>query len=283
MNRRAVWVMGIVIWGLLLHSGGVVGGGLYFGLPFYSLDLEGTFTQAPDALEGATAALEDALLDLGLSPIELEEIHEAFADAVDAVEETLQGVPTLVPVPMIGGAIEISLPMHIIDSVRVTGGLLNDSLLRSLARIAGTEIPKPLFEADFDLEELALSGSTTVDLAFSSWMLSTELVKRFDLLVLGFVLGGGLDLIGGEIRPLVDIELPAEYRDGVDDALAALHLDELTWSTVAMHAVLGVELGPPFLRVYGDLRVILPLSQRVSWWEVRVADFAGVVGIAILF
>jgi len=159
--------------------------------------------------------------------------------------------------------------------------LLNEGLVRDLADLAGTEIPEPLFQADFDSPEFA--GSATIDVAFSSWMLSTDVVKRLDALVLALTLGAGVDLIRGEIRPVVNLDIPPTYEDDIAAVLAALHLDELAWSTFAVHGVIGFEIGPPFLRLYGDVRLLLPLSELASWWDLRAAGWAAVLGVVIQF
>ena len=67
------------------------------------------------------------------------------------------------------------------------------------------------------------------------------------------------------------------------DALAALRIDEFAWSVFAAHATIGFEVGLPFLRLYGDVRFLLPLSHGESWWGVQVGGFAGLLGFAILF
>ena len=178
-------------------------------------------------------------------------------------------------------SIEVSLPLILIDGLRFTGGLLNENLIRGIAQLAGAEIPEPLFQAEFDSPEF--TGAATLDVALSSWMLSTDLVKRFDALIFALTLGAGVDLIGGEIRPIVDLDVPTEFEDEAAATLAALRLDELTWSTFAVHGVIGFEIGPPFLRLYGDVRFLLPLSESASWWNLRAAGWAAVLGVVIRF
>jgi hypothetical protein len=281
MKRRLLRVSAATICGILIHAASAVAGGVTFGVPVYVLDLSGTLDRIPIAVEGAFAAVEGALIDLGVPPADLDEIRDRIDETLDQVDGFAQTFPPLLPVPLLGGTIEISLPLIVVDSLRFTGGVLSDGLLRGVARLAGTEIPQPLLDATFDSG--GFSGTATIDAAFSSWMLSTDVVKRFDVLVLALTLGGGIDLMRGEIRPLVDLEVPAQFEDGVAGALAALHLDELTWSTFAVHGVVGLEIGPPFLRIYGDVRFLLPLSEAASWWDLRLGGLAAVLGVVIRF
>jgi len=225
--------------------------------------------------------VEGALIDLGVPPAGLDELRDRIDETLDQVDDFAQTLPPLLPIPLLGGTVEISLPLIVVDSLRLTGGLLSDGLLRGVVRLAGADIPQPLFDVTFDSEGFA--GQATIDIAFSSWMLSTDVVKRFDVLVLALTLGGGIDLVQGEIRPLVDLDVPSEFEDGAAGALAALHLDELAWSAFAVHGVIGFELGPPFLRIYGDVRFLLPLSEAADWWDLRLGGLAAVLGVVIRF
>jgi hypothetical protein len=173
------------------------------------------------------------------------------------------------------------LPLLIIDGIRISGGWLSGNLIRSIAGIAGVEIPQPL--ADFDLEIGEYPGNVTADLDFSAWAVSTEVVKRFDLLILALDFGAGVDLLGGEILPRISYNLPPEMTAGVANALNELHLDELAWSSFAIHGMMGFELGPPFLRLYGDVRWMIPLSQAEEWWEIRVGPVSALLGFVIRF
>jgi len=283
MIQRAVRGVGLGAMIAALLASAAVAGGLTGGLPFYTLDLSSTYTQIPMAMEDASSVLADALAGMGFSPVELAAILEGFDEATGAVEETLGALPNLVPIPLIGGGFEIGLPLSIIDGLRFSGGFLGDSLIRRLAEAAGSPIPQPLLHVLFDVDELALAGSASVDIEFSSWMLSTEIVKRLDLLLLGFTLGGGIDIIRGRVTPILDIDVPTEYQAALSDALAALRIDEFSWSSFAAHVGVGFEVGLPFLRLYGEVRFLLPMSQAESWWGVRVGGFAGLVGFVILF
>jgi len=283
MILRAARVTAIALGMVILSAAIAVAGGLYLGLPCYTLDLSATFARVPVAMNDATAAIGEALSDMGFSPLEIAVILDGFEEASDAVEVGLPAFPTLVPVPLIGGGIEIGLPLLVIDGLRFTGGGLADSMIRAVAEVAGSPIPQPLFDVLIDVDEIALEGNASMDIEFSSWMLSTEAVKRFDLLLLGVTLGGGLDVIHGRVTPILDIDVASDYASAVSDTLAALRLDEIFWSAFAAHVGIGFEVGLPFLRLYADLRFLMPLSQNESWWSVRVGSFSGLFGFAILF
>jgi len=281
MKNRLLRASAAAVCGVLLHAAAVAAGGVTFGFPIATLDVSGPLARLPVAIDAAYAEVESALIDLGLTPADLVEIREQVDETLDQIDGFAQALPPFLPVPMVGGTIEVSLPLIVVDALRFTGGLLNEGLVRGIARLAGAEILEPLFHAEFDSPEFA--GAATLDVALSSWMLSTDVVKRFDALVLALTLGAGVDLIGGEIRPIVDVEVPTEYEDDAAAALAALRLDELTWSTFAVHGVIGFEIGPPFLRLYGDVRCLLPVSESASWWNLRAAGWAAVLGMVIRF
>jgi len=281
MKERLLHAFAGVICGLLAHAVVASAGGVTFAVPMYTLDLSGAMAQVPVAVEAAFAGVEGALIDYGLAPEEVDEIRDRVDESLVQIEELWQTVPPLLPMPLLGGTIEFSLPLVIVDSLRFTGGMLNDDLLRGVAQWVGTEIPEPLVDETFDMD--GFTGGALIDVAFSSWMLSTDVVKRFDLLVLAVTLGGGVDLVRGELRPLVDLDLPPEWDDAADDALAALHIDEFAWSSFAVHGVLGFEVGPPFLRLYADIRFILPVSSTTGWWDLRVGGLAAVLGVVIRF
>ena len=281
MKHRLIRAPAAAVCGVLLYVASVAAGGITLGLPIATLDISGPLTQLPIAVDAVFAEIESALIDLGFTPVDLLEIHEQIDETLEQIGEFTQALPPFFPVPMLGGTIEFSLPLILVDGLRFTGGLVNEGLVRWVASLTGTQIPEPLLDVAFDSPEF--TGSATIDVALSSWMLSTDVVKRFDALVLALTLGAGVDLIRGEIRPAVEIDIPPAYEDDVAAALAALRLDELAWSTFAVHAVIGLEIGPPFLRLYGDIRYLLPLSEAASWWDLRAAGWAAVLGVVIRF
>lgn len=281
MRQRTVRTTAIVICTLLLSGLSVAAGGVYLGVPIFTLDLSATLTQVPVAVNGAFDALEATFIDLGVPPAELGEIRAQLDDALTGIEDFTSEFPAWIPVPLIGGGIEFGLPLLVIDGIRISGGLLSENLVRSISSMAGFEIPQPL--ADFDLDIGEYEGNVTANLEFSAWALSTEVVKHLDLLILALNLGAGLNLVGGEITPQITYDLPSEMEAGVAAALNALHLDELAWSAFALHAMIGFEVGPPFLRLYGDVRWTVPLSQAEGWWGIRLGPLAGLLGFVIRF
>ncbi len=281
MRRVLLGLAVALLCGVLVPAATAVGGGITFAAPIATLDLTGALDRLPIAVDSAFLAIEGALVDFGMTPADLAEIRERIDQTLEQIDGVAGTFPPLLPVPMFGGTIEVSLPLIVVDSFRLTGGLLTDGMLRGIARLAGTEIPEPLLSIVFDGE--GIDGGVAVDAALSASMLSTDVVKRFDALVLALTLGAGIDLIRGSIRPIVELDLPAEYADEAAAALTAAHLDGMTWSTFAAHAAIGFEIGPPFLRLYGDIRFFLPISRSAGWWDLRAGSLAAVLGVVIRF
>ena len=282
MRRRTLAAGTLLGVALLLASVACAhAGGLGFGPFVYTIDVTGTFAKVPAAAEAAFDALDGAFADFGVPQTDRDAIRQGLEEGLDAFEETLDFLPTLLPVPLLAGSIEISLPLIIVDGVRFSVAFLSDGLLRGVVDLAGLSIPSPLVEVDFD--EDGLSGGFEGDLAFSSWAVATELTKRLDVLVAALTLGVGVQMVGGEATPSVEIDVPAELADGVSEAIAALHLDGFTWSAFAIHASIGVEIGPPFLRLGAEIRVVLPVSATSGWWAVRVGGIGGSLGMVIRF
>ncbi len=264
MSSRRGFLSGVVL--LLSLSGGALGSGIAIGVHGFTLDLSVALARAPQAVEAALTAV-------GVP-------EEEIAQAIGEMEEGLAEVPTLVPVPLLGGSIEIGLPLVVIDGVRLSGGFLDDRLTRGIAGLLGIGIPAPLAEGTFGEGEGA--GTYSADLSFSTFFLSAEAVKRVDLVLLGFVLGLGLDVVQGEVTPLLEVDVPGHEAE-VEAALAALHLDELRWSAFALHGGVGIELGPPFLRLFAEARFLLPLGGPTGFWGLTVGDLGFSLGMVIHF
>jgi len=276
--RRAIAVAVCLTMVGTLHA---IAGGLYGVTPFYTLDLSETFERLSIAGENAFSAMESLLSDLGVPPAELAAIHDEFSEVMLGIKSQTAQFPAILPVPLLGAGIELRLPLVLIDAVRLSGGFLTDALIRSGAQLASLEIPDPLVDAAFEFG--TYSGSVVADLAFSSWMLSTEAVKRFDLLVMALDLGAGVDLIHGRVDVPIGLDVPVHLESGMADAIDALHLDGLHWSSFAIHGTLGFEIGLPFLRLYGDIRWLIPVGQTEEWWGIHVAPIAGMIGFVIRF
>jgi hypothetical protein len=276
-------VLGLAL-GLLIAfctGGGVAAGGLEFGPTFYTLDLSEAFSRVSIAAADAFDAVDIALADLGFSPAERTEIRTGLDEGLATVEETLEGAPTTLPVPLLGGSFEIGLPLLVIDGVRVSFALVSDAVIRAVAGMAGLEIPEPLFQEEIDEPEF--QASVRGDIEFSTWRASTELVKRFDGLLAALDLALGVHVLRGVIEPLVEYDVPAELTGAVGDGLAALHLDGLTWTSFGLHASVGLEIGPPFFRLGASLRFDLPISTSSGWWGIGVAGIGGRAGIRIRY
>lgn len=281
MRRRALpWLMAMLV-GLLLGSTAAAGG-LYLAVPIVSLDLTSAWSRVPLAAESAFDLLLASLVDAGIPPGDLFGIEQGFDDILSDIEEVADTGPPWIPLPLLGGGLEFRLPFVVIDGLRFSGGLMTDRMIRSLAGALGQEVPRPLVDV-----EIGIGSDTarlTADVAFSAWAMSTEVVKRLDLLVFAVNLGAGVGVMGGRISPTVGhTGLPTVVVPGVENALAALHLDEMTWSAFTVHGMIGLELGLPFLRLYGDVRWALPLSVRDSWWGLRPGPITAMMGLVIRF
>ena len=241
--------------------------GISVGSPFYLIDLSRAVAKVPGVAADVLAELE---------------VPESDAAGILAdVEATLADFPTILPVPLLGGALEISLPFDVIDTVRLSAGILNDGLVRGIADLLGAEIPQPLIDQEWS--EPGFQGAVTADVSFSTSWVSVEAIKRFDLVFLGIDLGLGLDRMEGKITPTVEPEVPPDYEDRIFAAVDALHLGGLTWSSLGVHGLIGFELGPPFLRLALDGRVYLPFSQTTGWWGIEVGDWGWTLGLVVRF
>ncbi len=147
--------------------------------------------------------------------------------------------------------------------------------------VAGIDIPQPLLNETLDVGDD--TASLTADVAFSTWMISVDAVKRLDLVFLGADFFLGADVLWGSVTPSVEVDVPEAWDEGVAAALEALHLDEISWSALGLHAGIGFELGLPFLRLYAEGRFVLPISLTNSWWNLHAGGLAGALGMVIRF
>jgi hypothetical protein len=270
----AVLLSGMIV--LAAHAGG-----LFFGPEVYSLDLQGAFGQVPSAAQDAFAVFEQALTDQGATQEEIDEIESGFQDALAQLEATISTAPTQVPVPLLAGGFDVGLPLVVIDGIRFSFGLLTDGMLREVASWAGIGVPAPLVDASIDLGEE--TATVTGDVGFVTWSAALDAVKRLDLWIAAFDLFAGCGLTQGRIDPSISVEVPAAWTDAAEGALDALRLDGLTWSAFSLHGGVGLELGLPFLRLYVDVKFVLPLGQSSGWWNLRVGQWAGALGMVIRF
>jgi len=256
-------------------------GGISFGVPFYTVDLTETLVRIPVIVDDSLDALDLWLQDLGMPTTEIDtllgDINNSIADFISNIEELSI---TSFPIPLVGGSIEFGFPLGVIDGIRLSGGILNQVILFEAADLLNLDVPHSIHG------EFEINGSTTeytIAPLFSTFMLSTEVIKRLDLVIAGISFGAGLDLIQGEIGldPSITIILPSS--DGFQSVLDALDLDGLSWSAFAAHATFGVEVGLPFLRLAGEARFMLPISQTSGSWKIKVGQWTGSIGLAIRF
>jgi len=270
-----------VLLALALGAPGARAGGLDVGCEVVSVDVTGTLSRVPGAFRGAFDEILAALADQGLPPTELANIEADFDSAMADLNASLIAFPTLLPLPLLGGGMEFSVPLVVIDGVRLSGGILNGAIVRGLAAMGGVEVPDPLLQEEFVLG--SETASFTVDADMSAWALSVEVVKRLDVLVAALTLSAGVDFLGGGAAIQVDRQLPPEWIGSAEAALGALHLDGMRWSAVAGHLGLRLEVGFPFLRLYAGARLLQPFVQRSGWWDLRVGGLAGSLGVVIRF
>ena len=282
MKKRPCLVVSALIAGVgFLFPVIVCGGGIGVSLSIVTLDLTETIAKVPVAAGDAFTEVEGALADLGMPPQDLAALEAEFDQALSGIEEALEEFPTLLPIPHLGASIEFSLPFVVIDGLRFSGGILNHQILRGIGDLFGFDIPQPLL--DVEIEEDGFEASFTADFSFSSFILSTDLLKRLDFVIGGIDFGLGLDVTLGRIAPEVTYQVPPEFEDGTEAALAALHLDQVYWSAFGIHGLVGFELGPPFLRLFAEVRFFLPVSQSSGWWGIGVGSLAGDLGLVIRF
>ena len=252
-------------------------GGISFGVPFYTVDLTETLVIIiPEIVDNSLDALDLWLQDLGMPPTEIDtllgDINNSITDFISNIEEFSI---TSFPIPLVGGSIEFDLPLVVIDGIRLSGGILNQTILFEAADLLNLDVPHSI---DGQIE---INGSTTeysIAPLFSTFMLSTDVIKRLDLVIAGVSFGAGLDLIQGEIGLATPIIEP-----GFQSVLDQLHLNGLSWSAFAAHVSFGVEVGLPFLRLAGEARFMLPISQTPGSWLIKVGQWAGSVELVIRF
>ncbi|MDD5263547.1 MAG: hypothetical protein PHU43_01770 [Candidatus Bipolaricaulis sp.] len=280
--RRTALATAAAFLGLCAVGAAVHAAGIYLGVEAYTLDMTGTWSQVPVALSASFGEIEAMLLDQGVPAEDLAEFSADFDAAMAEIEATLEALPVLVPVPLLALGVEIPLPWVVIDGVRLSVGFLDDRFVRGVASgVAGVEIPEPLVDEAIDVGDD--TASLTADVAFSTWMVSVDAVKRLDLVFLGADFFLGADVLWGSITPSVEVDVPEGWSDGVDAALEALHLDEISWRGFGLHAGIGFEVGLPFLRLYAEGRFVLPVGQAIGWWNLHAGELAGALGMVIRF
>lgn len=272
-NRKSLHAMAVAVVLVLFTSFPLFAGGIGIELLFYTLDLSVFLDNVP-------LAVGESLHELGIPSADA---AAARADLETALAKIKADLPVdSLPVPLLGGSIEFPLPLIIIDGLRLSGGILTDTILRDAAGMFNLSVPQPLFDTSFPID--GHSGSITIDPRFFTFMVSAEVVSQIDLLIAGIEFGAGVSYVQGSITPQVDIiNVPDRFTDRIAPALGKLHLDGFHWSALTTHFSLGVEIGPPFLRLFARGRFIVPLDQTSGWWDIRIGRFAGSLGVVIRF
>lgn len=272
LNKNRVLTKGVVFGVIILLSSFVAfPGGVGLDLSVCTVDLSGPFSM----VHGAAS---DALTALGIPATDAASILTDLDTSLADIEEEYP--IEYFPLPLVGGTIEFGLPFIIIDKVVFSGGLINDSILRGIADMAGYSIPQPIVSSTFDLD--GGTGSLIGDVNLSAFKLTSEVVKHLDLLVAGIELGAGVDLMQGSIVPAVTVTAPGHQMEA-NAAIAELHLDGLTWTTFAAHISAQIELGPPFLRLVVQGAYLLPLSEESGWWGISSGAISAKIGLVIRF
>ena len=273
MNAKNATLMKGLIFGviILLSSFAAFSGGVGLDLSVCTVDLSGPFSRVHGAASNALTAL-------GVSATDAASILTDLDSSLADIEEEYP--IEYFPIPLIGGTIEISLPLIVIDKVVFSGGLINDSLMRGIADMAGYAIPQPIVSGTVDLG--GDTASMTGDVNLSVFKLTSEVVKHLDLLIAGIELGLGVDFIQGNIDPVVNVTAPG-HQTAVNAALAELHLDGFTWTTFAAHASAQIEVGPPFLRLVVQGAYLLPIAGESGWWGIVSGNVSGKIGLVIRF
>jgi hypothetical protein len=271
LNKSRVLAKGLVFGVIiLLSSFAAFPGGVGLDLSVCTVDLSGPFSM----VHGAAS---DALTAFGVSPTEATSMLSVLDASLTNIQQEYPF--EYFPLPLIGGTIEVGLPFIIIDKAVLSGGLINDSIVRRIADMAGYTIPQPIVSG----EQVGLGSemaNLTADLSLQAFRLTTEVVKHLDLLVAGIELGAGVDFIQGSIIP--EVNWP-EHQTEVDDVLDLLHSDGLTWETFAAHVSAQIELGPPFLRLVVQGGYLLPLSEESGWWGITSGTVSAKIGLVIRF
>lgn len=281
MSLRGVCVAVVAFACLILGATEGHAAGLELGCEIVGLDAAGAWDKVPAALGSSFDAITGVLADQGIPPGEIARLTAEFASAVADVSVALAAFPAAVPVPLLAGAVEIPLPLVLIDGVRFSGGILNRAIVHGVAAAVGFSVPTPLFDETVDVG--GESVRVAVDADLSAWSISVDAVKRLDLWLAALQLSAGVGTSAGELAVDVGRDAPAAWAVGIDEALAALHLDEVRWAAFTTHVGARLEVGFPVLRFFAEARLVLPLAQWVGWWGLEVARWSGRLGVVIRF
>lgn len=243
------------------------------------LDLSAVTVDLTGAFDRATQAASDGLYALGLQGSQVDQILQDLDTTLADIQETFPF--QYFPLPMVGCKLELPLPLIVINKVVFSAGLVNDSIVRSVAGVVGYSIPQPVVPDTM----VDLGGDTaqvSADIGLSAFKLTATVASHFDLLIAGIELAAGLDFIKGGIDPQVSVTAPGHQTE-VDAALDVLHLDDLGWTTFAASVSGQIELGPPFLRLVAKGAYQVPMIEGIGWWGIRSGALSASVGLVIRF
>ncbi len=261
--NRAIGIAAIVIVGISLTAFPF---GISAGVKAYTIDLAASFSKVGPAVTAAGTAL-------GLSPAQIN----------DVVTQVTAAIPTatVVPVPLIGGTIELGVPLLVIDSVSISGGIMTDGIVRGIASAVGAPIPRPVVHETFTTD--TGPGTLTVDPSFFTYAITIAAGKRLDLFLAAVDASIGATWVAGDISPGIAVEAPPPHAGQVTAAIAALHPDGLLWSGFGVTAGIGVELGLPFLRMRAEGGLFMPVYTSSGWWGVKLGEITAGLGITVRF
>ncbi len=240
--------------------------GIGGGIGAYTIDLTAGLSKVGSAVAAAGTAL-------GLSQSQINNVVGQVTGAIPPL--------AIVPVPLVRGTVEIGVPLVVIDSVRISGGIMTDSIVRGIASAAGTPIPRPLIDEAFTTD--AGAGTLTADLSFSTYALTIAVGKRLDLFLTAIDFSVGATWIAGEVTPQVTLQAPNVTGAQVSAAIAALHPDGISWSGIGLAAGIRLEIGPPFLRLRAGGGLFVPVYTSSGWWGIKISGLTVSTGIAVRF
>ncbi len=281
MIARRAATASVLALALCLGAAGARGVGLDLGGEILAVDVAGAYAEVPAALAGSFDALLSLLADEGIPPGELAGLEAELDATVADITGALDELPGFLPVPLVALGIELPVSLVVVDAVRVSGGLLRDAWVRGIASAAGVVVPTPLVDRTFDLG--GDPARFAVDASFAAWSLALDAVKRLDLWIAALSLSAGMGYAAGGATVTVEREVPSSWEPAVDEALAALHLDDLRWAAWSTRLGARLELGLPFLRVFAEVRLVQPLVAWVGEWDLVAAGWAGTIGVVIRF
>jgi hypothetical protein len=239
----------------------------------------------PVAARSAVSSFEAGLLGSGVPPLVVDDLVDDLSLAIDtvdaAVDDLLLGSGALLlsrlPIPAVGACFEIGLPLILADTLRLELSWLTEGMVVDAVSALGFALPTLPYTVVAD------GVTLVVDPSFSTLWASAEVAGRLGIVIAAIEASVGIDGVWGTFLPGVTLSVP-EFQSVADDALGALHLEEIRWAATAIHAGLGIEVGPPFLRLYARVRGVMTLTSSMNeWWPVPLSSLAARFGVVVRF